>query len=468
MNAATIHEAERVLAELERRRERHDPVSFARRLRVGGQTFSPDTWQTKFLVSDAGRRIFNVSRQCGKSTIAAISAAHGALYARRRLTLCVSPSERQSKELLRKIRDFLRQSGAVFVNDSKTELELDNGCRVVSLPASEDTIRNYSADLIIEDEAGYVSDAVHVAILPMIAATHGDLVLMSTPNGRTGHFFDAWERGGEDWERYEVKAIECPRIDLHELDKQRRALGASFAQEYEGSFIGVAAGLVYCAFDEQTNLLSEPPKPLDDPSWRFMLGVDFGFHDACAFVVVGYLPGNPHTYVLQSYKETGMLPPECAEYVRGLPFRFSRIIGDEGGLGKGYAESMRRYNHIPVEPAEKTNKAGYIDLINGHYAEGLLRIVRPSNRALIEEIVTLPWADNKKHEADGFDNHLTDALLYVWRASTAYLTKPVVNTQTPAQQAAQAIADARYAKFAKYHDAPRHEVIDPILREAYE
>jgi hypothetical protein len=257
-------------------------------------------------------------------------------------------------------------------------------------------------------------------------------------------------------------------MDRSELDKQRRALGAFYAQEYEASFVTVAAGLVYGAFDEKKNIIPAPPHPTDGSAWRFMLGIDFGFHDACAFVVVGYLPGDPHTYVLHSYKESGMLPPQCSEYVQNLPFKFSRILGDEGGLGKGYAEAMRQFNRIPVEPAEKVNKGGYIDLINGHYAEGLIKIVRPSNRALVEEIVTLPWAEGRKKESDGYENHLTDALLYVWRASTAYLTKPVAKTTTPAQDEALKVAQSRYAKFSKYHDAPRSDVIDPILREVYE
>lgn len=463
MNSDRILAAEQLQRELHFRRSSSDPYRFARSVGI-----IPDDWQLKFLLSRAKRRIFNIARQMGKSTVAALAASHKAMYQPKTLTLCISPSERQSKELLRTARGFLHQLEAETLYDSTTEIELGNRSRIISLPASESTIRGYTAHLIIEDEAGDVPDDVYYAMLPMIIASKGDLVLMGTPKGRRGHFFDAWERGGPDWERYQVKAAEGGRTDLAELERQRRAMGARFAQEFEASFIDVAEGLVYGGFDERRNLIVELPLPLNHENWRFMLGVDFGFHDACAFVVIGYLPGDKTIYVISSHKETGMHPSRVAAYISELPYKFSRILGDEGGLGKGYAEELRREFHIPIEPAEKTNKGGFIDLINGSFAESQLKICKHTNAALVEELVSLPWAEGRKREADGYENHLTDALLYVWRACTAYLTKPKLDMRTEAQKETEAFAKARYLKYKQYHDAPKASEIDPVLNGIYE
>jgi hypothetical protein len=197
-----------------------------------------------------------------------------------------------------------------------------------------------------------------------------------------------------------------------------------------------------------------------------MLGIDFGFHDACAFVILGYLPGSPVVYIIRSHKQTGMSPSDAGEYVEALDWKFSRIIGDEGGLGKGYAEEMRRRFHIPVEPAEKVNKHGYIDLLNGDLERKQVMILKSGNGALIEELYALPWNELRTKEADSFDNHLADALLYVWRASTTYLTKPKPDPRPEPVKEAIALAKAKYETHKKHHDNPnRARYIDDIFNE---
>ena len=109
---------------------------------------------------------------------------------------------------------------------------LAGGSRVISLPGAGETIRGYSPDLIIEDEAAYVDDGLYLAIRPMLAVSGGKLILLSTPYGKRGHFHEAWT-SDEDWQRIEVPAQSCPRISEAFLERERGALGeAWFKQEY--------------------------------------------------------------------------------------------------------------------------------------------------------------------------------------------------------------------------------------------
>ena len=55
--------------------------------------------------------------------------------------------------------------------------------------------------MVIIDEAAMVPDPVHDAITPTLGRTNGELMLLSTPMGKRGAFYRAWERGGEKWER---------------------------------------------------------------------------------------------------------------------------------------------------------------------------------------------------------------------------------------------------------------------------
>ncbi len=215
-----------------------DPVAFA----VERLGFTPDPWQARVMQSPTRRMLLNCSRQAGKSTTTAIVGLHRALYFPRSLVLLVSPSLRQSRELFSKVADFLKtlETQPALDEDNRLSMALENGSRVVALPGDPTTIRCFSApSLIIEDEAGYVDDGLYRAIRPMLAVSGGRLILLSTPNGRRGHFYEAWE-SDEDWERIAVPATECPRISSKFLEDERAALGQMwFEQEYFCRFVDV-------------------------------------------------------------------------------------------------------------------------------------------------------------------------------------------------------------------------------------
>jgi Terminase large subunit, T4likevirus-type, N-terminal len=200
----------------------------------------PDEWQERLLRSHAKRILLNCSRQSGKSTMAAIIALHTALYEPGSLTLVLAPAERQTKELMQKILTAYGTLGYKVPADShrKLGLELRNGSRIEALPGTEKTVRGFSnVRCIIVDEAARIDDSLYLAARPMLAVSGGSLLLLSTPFGKRGTFYEAWSGGSENWERYEVTADDVPRIDEAFLEEERRALGDLwFEQEYYATF----------------------------------------------------------------------------------------------------------------------------------------------------------------------------------------------------------------------------------------
>src|SRR5262249_34787784 len=178
---------------------RLDPVIWARRT----LKFNPDPWQRTLFWSESPRILLNCSRQSGKSTSTAALALYGALHKPKTLTLLISPSQRQSSELFRKVQDFLAMLPVKpeMDEDNKLSLQFANKSRIVSLPGNEATIRGYSAaSLIIMDEASRIPDSIYGAIRPMLAVSKGRLIIMSTPFGRRGFFYEAWQ-SKDAWER---------------------------------------------------------------------------------------------------------------------------------------------------------------------------------------------------------------------------------------------------------------------------
>jgi hypothetical protein len=218
-------------------RERSDAVLMARRAGI-----TPDSWQSDLLRSTAKQMILNCSRQSGKSTISAVLGLHQALFAPDSLVLLLSPSLRQSTELFRKIKDIYNalESPALPkpVEESALRLELDNGSRIIALPGSEQTIRGFSnVALLIVDEAATCEDSLFFAIKPMLAVSGGRIILLSTPRGKRGFFFDVWSEGS-DWNRTRITARECPRISEQWLLKEKQAMPDFwFRQEFLCEFV---------------------------------------------------------------------------------------------------------------------------------------------------------------------------------------------------------------------------------------
>ena len=181
--------------------------------------FAPDEIQARVLSTESKQGILNCTRQWGKSTTAAAKAVHEACTKDGSLILVVSPSERQSAELVRKAAEFTQRLGVRSKRDGHNSISLafPNGARIVGL---------------------------YRAMRPMLAVSGGRLWLMSTPNGKQGFFYDTWERGGPEWERIRVTGYECPRIPNEFLDKERVLHGErGFRQEYLCEFGDVEGGV---------------------------------------------------------------------------------------------------------------------------------------------------------------------------------------------------------------------------------
>jgi len=240
-----------------------DPVLLA--IRAG---ITPDPWQQEVLRSTSPRLLLNCCRQSGKSTTTAVLAVHQALYAPGSLVLLLSPSQRQSQELFRKCLHVYRAAGRPVPQEAESalRLELENGSRLVALPGKEATIRGYSGvSLLLLDEASRVDDGLYASVRPMLAVSGGRLVALSTPWGRRGWWYEAWQ-SGEAWERYEVPATECPRISPDFLAEERRVLGDLwFRSEYLCQFTDTIDQVF--ATDDIQAALSTEVAPLFPLAW---------------------------------------------------------------------------------------------------------------------------------------------------------------------------------------------------------
>lgn len=275
-----------------------DPVSV---FRAGG--LEPDPAQEELLACRDPNVLVLWTRQfAGKSQTAAAIALCSALTQVGSLTLIFSAGQRESKELLRKVRhlrygllhrqllnngrgfkprsvledvsryqSFLSGGPAVVgalgaVTDAQTIIELENGSRIISLPASSQAGVGFTADLLIMDEAKVIPDDLYKSVRSTMATRRGRrMIALTTPLGQRGWFWEAWKqcddaalRGEpEPYRRFKRTCWECPRLDREFIENERRLIGDLwFRQEYECEFVS-RQGMVFRMEDIDRSLQSK-------------------------------------------------------------------------------------------------------------------------------------------------------------------------------------------------------------------
>ena len=203
--------------------------------------FNPDEVQRQIIEETSTRIMVLAPRQTGKSTAAAVRVLHTAVHNENATVLLASASGRQSGQILQKARQMARQMGLDLAGPPpKCEgFTLANGSTVVALPDCEATIRGFSApSLIVIDEAAFASDALFKALEPMLTVSNGTFMLLSTPNGQTGYFYEQWHLPESPWSKIFGTLDDCPRVNQDAIEGMRKSMPkADFEQEFECKFV---------------------------------------------------------------------------------------------------------------------------------------------------------------------------------------------------------------------------------------
>lgn len=189
--------------------ERLDPAHYIEKI-----WNKPYRWQEVVLDPTYKRVMLNCARQSGKSAIVSGVGEHQAKHNPGSLNIIVSPSEKQSRETLLKVKEFVEgDKDLKMIGDSAERVELSNGSRIISLPGTEKAVRGYSKpDTVILDEASKIPDETYKAVRPMLTgAPDAKLILLSTPWNKTGFFYNEWTHNSV-WKKILVKV----RWDLNE------------------------------------------------------------------------------------------------------------------------------------------------------------------------------------------------------------------------------------------------------------
>jgi len=211
--------------------------------------FEPRPFQKKFMKTNKRRVIVVTSRQIGKSEVTAVKAIWKAWLFDNQYILILSPTLRQSQELFKKVKRNINNRRVVYedvIRTTQTEIEFTNGSIIKVIPGTETSVRGFTADMVIIDEAAYVSEEVYGAVEPVVAVKRGQMILISTPGPPRGIFYRIWTEGDPKvWEKiratfeeanYDPEFVENYRRTHTEVEYKREILGIFADDESETLF----------------------------------------------------------------------------------------------------------------------------------------------------------------------------------------------------------------------------------------
>lgn len=374
--------------------------------------------------------------------------------------------------------------------EDQTELSMTfpNGS-VIYLSGAKDSseiekFRGLPLKLCYIDEAQsfrqYIRELIDDIISPALMDHAGDLCLIGTPGALpTGYFAEIAgvvqdkQEAAEAWSHHSWTFFDNPHITkksgkTHQelLDRELRRRGVtlddpSIQREWFGKWVLDSESL-WVQYNKDKNHFTDLPT---NKKFNYIMGIDLGFIDADAIAVLAWAEGSPTTYLVHESVVAKQGLTELVEEIKAIQaiYPISKMVIDEGGLGKKLAEEMRRRHQLPVEAADKTRKQENIAFMNDALRTRRLMAKSGSKFAQDSYLVEIDRSKSRPDKiviSDKYHSDIIDAVLYAFRESPSYAfqepeTPPEAGSKKWNDQANQANWDGAMDHFQSQADLQR-------------
>lgn len=336
-------------------------------------------------------------------------------------------------------------------NESELSLRLDNGAKIW-LGGADSSISELQKKLggklrkaHIDEAGSFRQDVEALAIEylePALSDMQGQLSMSGTPTELNGTYFHKVTSGEIDhgWKVHTWNTFQNPHMREQwatQIARLENTYGKDllyqlpwFRRMYLGEWVTDTDSLVY-KYQHGRNSIDELPKG----RYTYILGIDLGYDDATAFVLAAYNDFQKNLYFVEAFKQSGMDITAVARKIEHYQSKFDIYDMVVDNAAKQAVEELKNRFNLPLEAAEKHGKADYIEIMNGEFIEGKIKLVDPkgATQPLAEEYVSLIWDESKKPkrlEHPRCPNHCSDGGLYAWRKHLAYMSEPAKTEPT--------------------------------------
>jgi hypothetical protein len=213
-------------------------------------------------------------RQAGKTTCTCIYLLWYALFNSKKEIAILANKQNTAVDILDDIKKgyemlpaWMKPGIAVY---NKLDIVFENGTKIFAAATSEDSLRGHSCSKIFLDEFAHITsnitDKFWPSTLPVIA-TGGSIIVVSTPNGATGKFYELYKEAEAEKNGFKAFTInwnEVPGRDEAWKETMIKQMGKlAFYQEFANSFTGSSMTLIEgdCLAKMKTNEIEPAYQP---------------------------------------------------------------------------------------------------------------------------------------------------------------------------------------------------------------
>jgi hypothetical protein len=328
--------------------------------------------------------------------------------------------------------------------ESKLEMKHPNGSKLKLMGADLKNFvkrlrgRKYPGVALDEgqDFGSHLQSLVDDVLTPSIADySDGWLAITGTPGPvPSGYFFDITQNRKFGYSFHEWTLMENPHMPnapafLADLKAKREWANdnPTLQREYLNKWVLDVESL-WVRYNEKINNYDQIPYGAQY-QWNHIMGVDLGYNDADAIAVLAWCENSPVTYLVEEVikPKQGISALIAQIEATEKKYKVSKIMLDEGGLGKKIAEDLRSRFSCPIQPADKAHKQSNVEFLNDSMRLGKFKAKSDSRFAQDSYKVQIDWDKTtpsrivikKKPHSD-----IIDAVLYAFRESYGYTHKP--------------------------------------------
>lgn len=334
--------------------------------------------------------------------------------------LIMSPNYTLSSISFELQRKFIKHFDLEVEKDNLKDkiIELKNGSTVrMGSVTTVDSAVGRSYDLIIFDEAALGSDgeaAFNVSLRPTLDRPNAKAIFISTPRGKHNWFSKFYQRGFSDdypqWVSIQADYTENERMTESDILEARKSMSkAEFDQEYLASF-NVFDGQIFSGFDPSTQV----SEFTHSDGVEYIAGLDPGYRDPTAFIVIAYDPKIDKFHVVAEYQESEATTQGHAQAIGELVTQYGvESIFIDSAAAQFAGDLAYTYNIATIKAKKQVLEGvAYVQTI----VEQNRLLVAPHCTHTLQMLDQYQWDKNaalirEKPEHD-INSHIADALRY--------------------------------------------------------
>lgn len=366
------------------------------------QGFTPTTKQKEIIEACLSQGIKYIigcfGRQAGKSFTAMNLLLKWALEDNSSVSMWVSPVYSQAKKVFTELTNTIAGTGLTkSINKSELTITFINGSVIYFRSGErEDTLRGYTLNYLVVDEAAYIKDNVWIEVLRPTVLVNGKKVLfISTPKGKNWFHQVALRGMSEEYPQYKTffaTSFDTPFITPEELEEAKMSLPETiYKQEILAEFIddgGEVFGSLKncCVLNNYSNY---------DPSKKYYAGLDFGRQNDYTVLTILNTDGEMVDFYRERQKSWDIIISEVvAKLKKWRPVCFAEVnsIGDVL-----YEQIKKQYPSVQPFITNSDSKQNMIeDLIMGMNEEKIKLPSPEVNTDLYKELSVFTYEYSPK------------------------------------------------------------------------